>query len=58
MTWPRGKYNHQRIVGIEIKFKLDITYWRLKPSWNYGEPHVFIGPLRIQVSAVYAWDRK
>lgn len=30
----------------------------LTASWNYGEPYVFIGPLRIQVSAVYAWDRK
>jgi hypothetical protein len=58
MHWPRGKYNGQRIVGIEIRFKLNITYWLCTASWNYGEPYVFIGPLRIQVSAVYAWDRK
>lgn len=57
MNWPRGKHNGQRIVGFEIKIKLDVTFWMLTASWNYGEPYVFIGPLRIQVSANYAWDR-
>ena len=29
--WPRGKCNGQRIVGISIQFKLDLSRWRWKP---------------------------
>lgn len=27
MKWPRGKYNGQRIVGLEVKVVFDITTW-------------------------------
>ena len=53
MKWPRGKYNGQKIVGIEFKFKVDITFWRLLLKWNFGEPYFFLGPFRLQISPVY-----
>lgn len=31
INWPRGKYNGQRIVGVEAKFILNVTYWRWRP---------------------------
>ena len=28
-TWPRCKYNGQRIVGVEVRIVLDVAYWCL-----------------------------
>lgn len=37
LRWPRGKYNGQRIVGIDVKLRINIRQWRLKPvtTWQY-----------------------
>jgi hypothetical protein len=29
--WPRGRYNGRRIVGVEVKIILDLSYWYWKP---------------------------
>lgn len=31
VKWPRGKYNGRRIVGVCVKFKLDLLKWYWKP---------------------------
>ena len=33
MHWPRGKYNGKRIVGVDIRVKLDVTHWYWRPIW-------------------------
>ncbi len=58
MRWPRGKYNGWRIVGFEIMFRVDLSFWMLSAGWNFGEPCIFIGPLKIRASAVYDWVRQ
>lgn len=53
MRWPRGRYNGARIVGVEIKVKFDITRWRwCWPHFLYGRC-LWLGPLRVWVSAAY-----
>ena len=31
MKWPRGRFNGQRIIGVDLHFKLDVTEWRWLP---------------------------
>lgn len=31
MSWPRGRHNGQRIVGVSFKVKIDVTAWRWIP---------------------------
>lgn len=55
MKWPKGKYNGKRIVGFSIKFTIDITYWNFKFYWNFGQPAIVIGPLRINAEINYSF---
>lgn len=34
MKWPRGRYNGRRVVGIELKFRIDLDEWRWLPRWT------------------------
>lgn len=29
--WPRGRFNGMRIVGVEIKVRIDVTDWLWTP---------------------------
>ena len=53
MKWPRGKYNGMRIVGIEIKMKIDIREWWLSFRYVFGTQRIFIGPVHIWIEANY-----
>lgn len=62
MTWPRGRYNGQRIVGFEIKIRCDILEWGWQlPNLKYGVCGR-LGPFRIWLSAAYShedrWPRR
>lgn len=55
MKWPRGKYNGWKIVGVEVKFRLDVLCWS---SWclpnRYGQC-LGLGPVRIWFSPAYSY---
>ena len=38
--WPRGKYNGRKIVGLELRFCVDLSWFRFVPHfrWRIGEP--------------------
>lgn len=38
ISWPKGRYNGLRIIGITFKAIIDVTTWRLIPLWpnRYG----------------------
>ena len=53
MKWPRGRYNGDRIVGVEIKIKIDVTtwgHWCLPNRWGKC---LGLGPLWVWFSAAY-----
>jgi hypothetical protein len=52
MRWPRGRYNGRRIVGVEIKARIDITKWGLQWFDRYGTC-ARIGPARIWIGWEY-----
>ena len=52
MHWPVGRYNGQRIVGLEIRVKLDVTRWTWCLPTRYGRC-LGLGPLMIWVQAAY-----
>lgn len=57
MRWPRGKYNGQRIVGLEVKVVVDIRHWLLIwPQFRYGRC-LALGPVRVWLSAAYEYQR-
>jgi len=56
MTWPRGRYNGRRIVGITVKVTLDVTWWRLAWFGPWGSC-ASLGPIHVWVEAAYA-DRR
>lgn len=35
LHWPLGRYNGQRIVGVGLRFKIDITDWTYVPRINW-----------------------
>jgi len=43
LKWPRGKYNGKRIVGFEVKFELDVTWWKFFLPSKYNSAFGF-GP--------------
>jgi len=53
LRWPRGKHNGQRIVGVEVKFVISLTFWALKLGWNFGNPMIHFGPLHFWFQTVY-----
>lgn len=57
MKWPRGRWNHRRLVGCEVKVTLDITKWQLRWPNRYGRC-ARIGPIRVFFMAVYDWTEK
>ena len=52
MKWPRGKYNGQKIIGVELKIKFNLQWWAFAVRWKYNNA-VFIGPFRIELGWVY-----
>ena len=53
LRWPRGRYNGKRIVGITLSAEIDVMFWHLSWSWNFGEPYVFIGPVNFRAKLVF-----
>ena len=58
MKWPRGEYNGKRIVGFETHFKLNVLCWHFTAHWNFGQPFVVIGPLRIGLNLEYDFTER
>lgn len=41
LPWPRGKYNHERIVGFSVKLRINAALWNWRPfyySMRQGGP--------------------
>ena len=59
MRWPRGRYNGQRIVGLEFKVKLDLTDWTFVPrAIRYAHCLHWLC-VRVWLHAVYdQWERR
>lgn len=54
MNWPRGRYNHKRIVGFNVEFTLNVRRWRLwGPHYTSGMIMWMCGPFRIRIEAEY-----
>lgn len=53
MTWPRGKYNGLRIVGIDVKVNVNIRQWRWWAYCRFGTASAGIGPVRLWASLAY-----
>lgn len=49
MKWPRGKYNGWRIIGARCNVSIywHPAWWLLRARWNFGEPLLWLGPLRL-----------
>ena len=54
MKWPGGKYNGERIVGCEVRFKLNLSFWVVGAGTRHA-PSLHIGPLHWWFSPVYSW---
>lgn len=54
MRWPRGRYNGQRIVGVEVKCCVDFTWWGLALGSVTYATALSVGPFHVWVGAVYA----
>ena len=52
MKWPRGRYNGQRIVGVDIHVIVDVCWWTWCLPNRWGRC-LGMGPLRVWVSAAY-----
>jgi hypothetical protein len=53
MKWPIGRYNGQRIVGVDVRMRLDVTSWTwCWPHFLYGRC-LGLGPLRVWFHAAY-----
>jgi len=52
MPWPRGRYNGLRIVGVVVKLRVDVTYWRLRWFGPYGTC-LSVGPVHVWVEWEY-----
>ncbi len=53
MQWPRGKYNGIRIVGVEIRIKLDLLAWWWELRYRLDALRIFVGPVHIWISLNY-----
>lgn len=53
MTWPRGKYNGERIGGIRVTMELNFTWWLLFFQWNIAIHTLHVGPIHIWVETAY-----
>lgn len=51
--WPRGKYNGQRIVGIEVKVRIDVTHWAIWFHLRSCSSGFGIGPLIVHYGFNY-----
>lgn len=60
MKWPTGKYNRQRIDGIEVKVRFHVLWWNWKPivKYNFGNPYFHWLFVSIFVQLSYHHDRK
>jgi hypothetical protein len=41
LRWPRGRYNGDRIDGLEARASVHLLWWRWFPilKWNFGAPY-------------------
>lgn len=53
MRWPRGRWNGQRIVGLDVRIRIDVTWWRVRWFGRYGACGS-LGPLHVWLHAAYA----
>ena len=53
IPWPRGKYNGMAITGITMKMVIDLSFYKLSVSCNYGEPYLHVGPLHFWFELTY-----
>jgi hypothetical protein len=58
MTWPRGRYNGARIVGMSVKVVIDVTRWRIYLPSRYARGSFWIGPVGVYINLEYEIDRK
>jgi len=52
-SWPRGKWNGKRIVGIKISIRFDLLYWSIGMGWNFWMPYLNVGPLHFRFEVAY-----
>lgn len=53
MRWPRGRWNGQRITGLEVKIRIDVLRWRLHWFGRWGSC-ASLGPVHVWLTAAYA----
>lgn len=46
MRWPRGRYNGQRIVGVDVKLVIDVLRWRFYGPSRFTKMFA-VGPVRM-----------
>jgi hypothetical protein len=51
MKWPRGRYNGERIVGLSVKVRVDVTRWHLWMPTRYAWC-LWVGP----VGMYFGWE--
>lgn len=53
MRWPRGRYNGRRIVGVEVKVRINLRWWSLDwPSPRLGMCGS-LGPVHVWLNWEY-----
>jgi hypothetical protein len=57
MKWPRGKYNGRRIVGFDVRARLDLLVWSWCLPDRYGRC-MAVGPLRVWFSPAYEYPQR
>ena len=57
MRWPRGRFNGQRIVGVELRVRVQVTHWYWSWPSLYQGRCLGCGPLCIWIEPTYDWTR-
>ena len=52
MRWPRGRYNGQRLVGFDLRVRVNLRQWRLWGPSRFAWT-VAVGPVRLWLSPNY-----
>lgn len=53
MKWPRGRFNGRRIVGFEVRIRLDVCRWWLGSKGGPFGRRWSLGPVRMWFEAAY-----
>ena len=54
LGWPRGRYNGRRIVGVEVRVRIDVLDWDLAWFGRYGSA-ARLGPIFLWLEWTYRW---